>query len=80
MGRIIAVAALVAVALCGPAAAQRFPEPPFYDLLPADYAYPLIRVCSTEEGICAIPFTVQPGTPCSCRRPDGAWVAGVCVR
>jgi hypothetical protein len=71
---------LVGVALCTPSAAQRFPEPPFFDLLPADWPYPLIRVCSTPEGICAIPFTVQPGTPCSCRRPDDTWVNGVCVR
>lgn len=83
MLRIITIAAAVAAALCAPATAQRsrgFPEPPFYELLPADYPYPLIRVCSTGEGICAIPFPVQPGTPCSCRRPDGTWVNGVCVR
>jgi hypothetical protein len=80
MGRVIAIAAIVAVALGMPAAAQRFPEATLYELLPFDYPYPLIRVCSTEEGICLIPFPVQPGTPCSCQRPDGTWVNGVCVR
>jgi hypothetical protein len=80
MGRIIAIAILVVVALGAPAAGQRFPEPVLYELLPHDYPFPLIRVCSTSEGICLLPFTVAPGRPCSCRRQDGTWVDGVCVR
>jgi hypothetical protein len=32
-------------------------SPPLYKLLPLDYPYPLIRVCSTEEDICAIPVS-----------------------
>jgi hypothetical protein len=80
MARIIAIASLIAVALCVPVAGQQFPEAPLYDLLPADWRYPIIRVCSTEEGICRIPFTIAPGRPCSCRRPDGTWVDGVCIR
>jgi hypothetical protein len=59
--------------------AQQFPEPPFYALLPHDYPYPLIRVCSTPQGICAVPVSVVPGQPCHCQRPDGIWVQGVCV-
>ena len=59
--------------------AQQLPEPPFYALLPHDYPYPLIRVCSTPQGICAVPVSVVPGQPCQCRRPDGIWVQGVCV-
>ena len=80
MGRILALALLVAVALCIPAAGQQFPEAPLYQLLPEDWPYPLIRVCSTSEGICLIPFTVPPGRPCSCQRADGSWVDGFCVR
>lgn len=80
MGRIILLASLLSLALCIPAAGQRFPEAPLYQLLPADWPYPLIRVCSTDEGICLIPFTVPPGRPCSCQRSDESWVDGVCIR
>lgn len=80
MGRIIAIASLVAIALCIPVSGQQFPEVPLYDLLPYDFPYPIIRVCSTPEGICRIPFTVPPGRPCSCLRADGTWVDGVCIR
>ena len=65
MGRIIAIAAFVTVALCIPAAGQRFPEAPLYQLLPPDWPYPLIRTCSTDEGICLLPFTIPPGSPSS---------------
>ena len=64
----------------GAAGAQETPAPQFYQLLPPDYPYALIRVCSTQWGICAIPSSVMPGTPCSCQAADGTWVAGVCVR
>jgi len=80
VGRILVFALLVAVALCIPAAGQQFPEAPLYQLLPEDWPYPLIRVCSTDEGICLIPFTVPPGRPCSCQRSDGSWVDGLCIR
>jgi hypothetical protein len=52
----------------------------FYQLLPPDYPYPLIRVCSTQWGICAIPAGIPPGTPCSCLAAYGGWLPGVCVR
>ena len=80
MGRILAIASLVAVALCIPAAGQQIPEASLYQLLPEDWPYPLIRTCSTAEGICLIPFTIKPGQPCSCQRADGSWVDGVCIR
>jgi len=80
VGRILAIASFVAVALCIPAAGQRIPEAPLYQLLPEDWPYPLIRTCSTAEGICLIPFTIKPGQPCSCQRADGSWVDGVCIR
>src|SRR5215831_14154696 len=44
MGRIIAIASLVAIALSIPVAGQQFPEVPLYDLLPDDFPYPIIRV------------------------------------
>jgi len=62
------------------AAGQETPVPQFYQLLPPDYPYPLIRVCSTQWGVCVIPVTVLPGTPCSCQVADGTWLPGVCVR
>ena len=71
--------ALLVGALVVPATGQEVPAPPFYYLLPADYPYSLIRVCSTQWGICAIPVTVQPGTPCQCLASNGAWVPGVCT-
>lgn len=78
--RRFAVAAVLAAILSGPAMAQRFPEATLYELLPPDWPYPLIRVCSTDEGICLIPFTVPPGRPCQCQRSDGVWLPGVCIR
>jgi hypothetical protein len=72
------LAALLALSVV--AQAQETPVPQFYQLLPANYPYNLIRVCSTQWGICAIPATVMPGTPCSCQAADGTWVSGVCMR
>ena len=80
MGRILGIAALIAVALCIPAVGQQIPAAQLYQLLPEDWPYPLIRVCSTWEGICLIPFTIPPGRPCSCQRADGSWVDGLCIR
>ena len=60
--------------------AQEYPAPPFYLLLPHDYPYPLIRTCYTSAGICAIPFTIQPGTPCYCEASSGVRVDGVCTK
>ena len=68
------------VASAAVAAGQETPVPQFYQLLPPDYPYPLIRVCSTQWGVCVIPVTVLPGTPCSCQAADGTWLPGVCVR
>jgi hypothetical protein len=70
---------IVMVAVAMPAAGQQCPEPEFYKLLPHSYPCPLIRTCSTQWGICAIPYTVRPGAPCSCRAANGTWLAGVCV-
>ena len=70
---------LLAVALVVPASGQELPAPRFYQLLPPDYPYPLIRVCATQWGICAIPVTVRPGTPCQCVAANGTWVPGVCT-
>ena len=64
----------------GGAGAEETPAPQFYQLLPLNYPYALIRVCSTQWGICAIPSSVMPGTACSCQAADGTWVPGVCVR
>jgi hypothetical protein len=80
--RVLALA-LILIALglmpAGSSPAQQFPAPPLYALLPPDYPYPLIRVCYTAQGICAVPFATQPGQPCACQRPDGYWVRGVCT-
>ena len=76
----VATAAILIVALVVPVADQQYPSPPFYQLLPFDYPYPLIRVCSTQWGICAIPAGIVPGTPCSCLAAYGGWLPGVCVR
>lgn len=51
--------------------------PPFYALLPFDYPGPLIRVCHTEDGICLIPSTIEPGAPCECVAAAGTRVPGV---
>jgi len=71
--------ALLGLTVTVPAAAQQFPEPVLYELLPVNYPYPLARVCYTSQGICALPTFIPPGRPCECRRPDGEWVNGVCT-
>lgn len=60
--------------------AQEYPAPPFYELLPHDYPYPLIRTCYTYAGICLIPFTIRPGAPCYCEASNGVRVEGVCTK
>jgi hypothetical protein len=77
--RRLLLAALLGFTLTLPAGAQEFPEPVLYQMLPADYKYPIARICYTDEGICSIPIFIAPGTPCECRRPDGIWVKGVCT-
>ena len=72
-------AALVALSVVT-AQAQETPAPQFYQLLPPNYPYALIRVCSTRWGVCAIPASVLPGTPCYCQAADGTWLPGVCLR
>lgn len=74
------LAGLLIVAVAMPATGQQCPEPQLYKLLPFDYPCRIIRTCSTQWGICAIPFPVQPGTPCSCQAANGTWLPGVCVR
>jgi hypothetical protein len=69
----------LAVALVIPASGQELPAPGFYQLLPPEYPYPLVRVCATQWGICAIPVTVRPGTPCQCVAANGTWVPGLCT-
>jgi len=76
--RLILVGVLI-VALVTPAPGLQCPAPAFYVLLPHNYPCSLIRVCSTQWGICAIPYTVKPGTPCSCQAANGTWLSGVCV-
>jgi hypothetical protein len=71
--------ALLGTALALPAGAPQFPEAVLYEMLPADYPYPVARICYTAEGICSIPTFIAPGTPRECRRSDGEWVKGVCT-
>jgi hypothetical protein len=75
----LGVLAILLIAGTNPATAQQGPPPPFYALLPHNYPCPLIRVCSTQWGICAIPHAVRPGTPCHCQAATGEWLPGVCV-
>ena len=49
-------------------------------VLPHDYPCPLIRICHTDYGICLIPYTIAPGTPCQCQAANVTWVPGLCVR
>lgn len=77
--RRVSLFVLLAVTLALPATAQQTPEPTLYELLPAGHPYPIARVCSTSEGICALPLFIPPGRQCECRRPDGSWVSGVCT-
>gem|GEM_PF-1799126 len=81
--RLLGILAVTLVAVATPATGQdddqEFPQPTFYQLLPANGSYPIARVCYTDEGICALPLTIPPGRPCECRRPDGTWVSGVCT-
>jgi len=76
---LISMAILVSLSIAGavPAADQQFPQVPLYELLPANYPYPLARVCYVQVGICDVPTYVFPGAPCSCRRADGVWISGV---
>ncbi len=67
----------LSIASAVPAADQQFPQVPLYELLPANYPYLLARVCYVQVGICDVPTYVFPGTPCACRRADGAWISGV---
>ena len=78
--RLLLIAIVLGV-LVAPARGQpECPEPQLYALLPHDYPCNLLRICSTAAGICLIPFTVAPGTPCECRASDGTWIQGLCVR
>lgn len=65
--------------LVGGAAAQSIPAPPFYVLVPFSWPYPILRVCRTDYGICSIPYTIVPGTPCYCVANE-TLVPGVCIR
>ena len=73
----IAIAVSLSNAGAVPAADQQFPQVPLYELLPADYPYPLARVCYVQVGICDVPTYVFPGAPCACRRAVGVWISGV---
>jgi hypothetical protein len=76
---LISIAIAVSLSMAGAvrAADQQFPQVPLYELLPANYPYPLARVCYVQVGICDVPTYVFPGAPCSCRRADGVWISGV---
>ena len=63
--------ALLGLALTVPAAAQQFPEPVLYELLPVNYPYPLARVCYTSQGICALPTFIPRAGPVSAVGPTG---------
>ena len=71
------LAVVLAAAVVTGASAQPIPAPPFYQLLPFDYPHSLIRACSTQWGICAIPVTIVPGAPCQCRAANGQWLPGL---
>ena len=82
MRRAAIVLFFLALGVSTHAGAQELPqeEPPeLFVLLPADRDYPIARVCSTDEGICALPLYHPPGQPCACRRADGVMVSGVCT-
>ena len=76
---LISIAVCVSLSIAGavPAADQQSPQVPLFELLPANYPYPLARVCYVQVGICDVPTYVFPGAPCSCRRADGVWISGV---
>jgi hypothetical protein len=75
---LISIAIAVSLSVAGAVPAdEQFPQVPLYELLPVNYPYPLARVCYVQVGICDVPTYVFPGTPCSCRRADGAWISGV---
>jgi hypothetical protein len=76
---VVLVLVLTLTTLAGPLAAQTIPAPPLYVLLPFNWPYPILRVCRTDYGICAIHWNVQPGTPCFCISNE-TWVPGVCIR
>lgn len=78
-GRLILLAVLIVALVTPVTGQQQCPAPPLYALLPANYPCSLIRVCSTQWGICAIPYPVRPGTPCQCQVANGAWLPGVCT-
>jgi hypothetical protein len=78
MRRGVIVLFFMVLGVSTPAATQE-QAPPLYELLPPGRDYPIARVCSTDQGICALPLTHPPGEPCSCRRADGVMVSGVCT-
>lgn len=63
----LGLAALLALCLAVPAAAQRGPVPS--PTLPG-------RACTTPVGVCWAHPSAAPGTPCQCYAASG-WVAGV---
>ncbi len=77
MARLVALGILAVVIMWEPV--QQIPVPPLYALLPSNYPYSIARVCSTQWGICALPTTVVPGTPCYCQAANGTWLPGVCT-
>jgi hypothetical protein len=77
----MAVVVIAAVGVLGASLSVAQTEPPpFYMLLPFDWEGALIRTCTTQYGVCAIPFTVLPGTPCHCQAANGLWLPGVCTK
>ena len=82
MSLITILVVVIAFAVAGEAPAETgCPELPFYVLVPFNYPCPIHpRVCHTDYGYCRLPASIQPGTPCSCRAYNGAWLAGVCRR
>lgn len=70
------------VLLCGgvQVGVGQCPELVPYQLVPADWPCPVIPVCSTQYGICRLPYVASSGQPCYCRAADGQWIRGVCIR
>ena len=75
----LVVIAVVGIVGASVARAQTQP-PPFYKLLPFGWEGALIRTCATQYGVCAIPVTVKPGTPCHCQAANGMWLPGLCTK
>jgi hypothetical protein len=76
----IAVIVIAVVGILGASLAVAQMPPPLYKLLPHGWPQPLLRTCLTQYGVCAIPHTILPGTPCHCQAANGTWIPGFCSK